>query len=134
MLTTRLIKGRSGGSAPVETVFAIVILMVLVLGTIEVTFALYARNVIAASAHEGARAAVELGTTPAEIQQVAESTVRRSAGGLVTALEVSTAMEQSTEREVVQVAVRGAMKPFGPVPLRLTFESLATAVREDTGG
>src|SRR5688500_14384068 len=39
------------GSAAIESTFALLFLLVLVLGTIEVAFALYGRNVILSAAH-----------------------------------------------------------------------------------
>ncbi|MCA1694613.1 MAG: pilus assembly protein, partial [Actinobacteria bacterium] len=71
------------GSAPLEAVLSILFVMLLVLGTIEVSLALYGRNVVAAAAHEGARAALELGRGPDSAAAVARSTVRRASGALV---------------------------------------------------
>jgi Flp pilus assembly protein TadG len=118
------------GSAVVESIFAILILLILVLGTIEVAFALYARNVVAAAAHEGARAGVELGRDPADAAAVAASTVRQSAGGLVRDLDVDTTIRAAGSRSFVTVRVSGIMKAFGPVPLPIPLTSTATVTRE----
>lgn len=101
-------------------------LLVMVLGVVEVAFALYARNVVAAAAHEGARAAIEVGRDPQDAAVTARSTVEHSAGGLVTDLQVTTAVSAG-EHPQIRVVVSGVLKPFGPVPLPLHFSSTATA-------
>jgi Flp pilus assembly protein TadG len=120
---------RERGSAPVETIFAIVFLMLLVLGVMQVSFALYARNVVASSAHEGARAAIELGRDPASARAVARSVVVRSAGGLVRSLDVETAVGESSHGTVVRVLVSGSLAPFGPFPVSIPFTTTAHASR-----
>ncbi|MGH2753673.1 MAG: TadE/TadG family type IV pilus assembly protein [Actinomycetota bacterium] len=117
------------GSALVETVFAIVLLLVLVLGVVEVVFALYARNVVASSAHEGARAAIELGSDPASAEDVVRDVVERSAGGLVRRLDVATSIVRTDKSRTIRVLVRGSLVPFGPVPLSIPFSTTARASR-----
>ena len=121
--------GRQRGSAPVETVFAMAILLFLVLGTVQVAFAVYARNVMAASAHEGARAAIELGRSPADAVAVARRTVVRSAGGLVEGLRVSVTIQRIGADSVVRVRISGWLKALGPVPLPLPVDAVATSTR-----
>jgi Flp pilus assembly protein TadG len=121
--------GRQRGSAAVETVFALAILLFLVLGTVQVAFALYGRNVMAASAHEGARAAIELGRSPADAIVVARRTVARSAGGLVEGLRVGVAIQRTGAGSLVRVRVRGWLKALGPVPLSLPVDAVATSTR-----
>jgi Flp pilus assembly protein TadG len=104
-------------------------LLVLVLGTLEVTYALYARNVVVASAHEGARAAIERGGTLNDARQVAATSVVRTAGGLVRDLEVTTASTSSSEGATVRVTVSGTLRAFGPVPIPIHLSSSSTAVR-----
>jgi hypothetical protein len=113
------------GAAPVEAVFGLVMLIVMVLGVVEIAFALYARNVVAASAHEGARAAAEVGRTPADAAATARSTVEHAAGGLVRDLQVATVVGAG-DRPELRVTVTGALKPFGPVPFPMHFRSVAT--------
>ncbi len=127
-----LSKLRSGerGSAPVETTFAIVILLLLVLGTIEVALALYARNVLIASAHEGARAAVEIGRGSSDASAIVEATVRRGAGGLVDDLDVAASITQVGDRSLVNVTVRGVIDAYGPVPLPIPITARASATKE----
>jgi Flp pilus assembly protein TadG len=115
------------GAAPVEMIFAIVFLMVLSLGVIEVAFALYARNVVAASAHEGARAAVERGRTDAEAEQIAREVVAKSTGRLIHDLSVDIVTRRLPGRRFITVRVRGVMTEFGPVPIPIPLSSTATA-------
>lgn len=126
MLTS---KSAQRGSAVVETVVAIVLLMILVLGAIEVAFALYARNVVAAAAHEGARAGIELGRDPADASAIAHATVVRAAGGLVRDLRVDTSVTRHGTTSLVAVRVRGILRSFGPVPLPIPMSSTATVTR-----
>lgn len=123
--------GRSQrGSAVVESIFAILILLILVLGAIEIAFALYARNVVAAAAHEGARAGIELGRDPADAAAIAKSTVDHSAGGLVRDLTVRTEAARFGPRSSVTVRVTGVVRSFGPVPLPIPLSSTASVTRE----
>jgi hypothetical protein len=105
------------------------ILLFLVLGTVQVAFAVYARNVMAASAHEGARAAIELGRSPADAVAVARRTVVRSAGGLVEGLRVSVTIQRIGADSVVRVRISGWLKALGPVPLPLPVDAVATSTR-----
>lgn len=123
VLTTR----KESGSAAVESVVSIVILLFMVLAVVEIAFSLYARNVVAASAHEGARAAIERGRTTADAQAIAVETVRRAAGGLVTDLSVDVASQVLDDRSVVSVVVTGRVRPFGPVPVPMELRTSAHA-------
>lgn len=118
------------GSSAAEATFAIVFLMLLVLGVIEIAFALYARNVVSASAHEAARHAVEIGRDPDTARSVARSTVVQAAGGLVDGLTIGVRSSATRGRRSVEVIVSGRMKPFGPVPLPIAFSTTATAVQD----
>ena len=130
MRNLRLLRSeRERGSALVETIFAILFLIIFVLGVLQVSFALYARNVVASSAHEGARAAVELGRDPSSARSIARDVVARSAGGLVRGLDVETAVGRSSNGTVVRVLVRGSLTPFGPIPISIPFTTTAQASR-----
>jgi hypothetical protein len=118
------------GSAPVEASFSMVIILLLLLGLIQVAFALYGRNVVAASAHEGARAAVELGRGPDDAVAVATRTVRQSASGLVDELAVRVWVRDRPAPPIVQVRVSGRLKSFGPIPLSIPVSTTATSTRE----
>lgn len=124
------VAGRERGSVVVETVAAVVVLLFLVLGTIEVAFALYARNVVGAAAHEGARAAAQRGSEHGEASTVARDAVVRAAGGLVRDIRVETAVTAVGERSLVRVRVAGVIRAFGPVPLPIPLRSTATVTRE----
>jgi Flp pilus assembly protein TadG len=118
------------GSAPVESIFAIVFILFLALGVIEVAFALYGRNVVMSSAHEGARAAVEYGRDPQQAAAIAEDTVRRAAGSLVDDLRVGVSTSDGGEVTTVQVRVQGVVDAFGPVPFPMPVDTTVSATRE----
>lgn len=127
MRECRLLNER--GSATVETTASIVLLILLVLGTLEVAFLLYAKNVVMSSAHEGARAAVELGRDIDDARAVARETVERAAGGLVRGLDVRVATARSAAGRVVTVRVTGTLTPLAPVPLPIPLTATARAWR-----
>ncbi len=129
MRTDRLLNGERG-SAPVESIFAIVMLVVLTLGALQVAFALYARNVLASAAHEGVRAVVERGAVAGDAQTVAAAVVERAAGGLVEDVGVIVSSDARGSRTIVRVHVRGRTSPFGPVPVTLPLSATATSARE----
>ena len=118
------------GSAPVESTFAFVFILFLVLGVIEVDFSLYGRNVVLASAHEGARAAVEVVRDPAEAAAIAEQTVRRAAGSLVDDLRVSVSTRRGAGTSIVSVRVSGEVDALGPVPWPMHVDTVASATQE----
>ena len=115
------------GSAPIESIFAIALLMLLTVGTIQVALTLYGRNVVSAAAHEAARAAVERGATPEQARAVAEDTVKRAGGHLVEDLSVSVEMLDMGAGRVVRVALSGSIDVLGPVPIAVPIEAHASA-------
>ena len=117
------------GSTLVESVAAMLLLLILVFGVIEIAYLLYARNVVRASAHEGARAALELGRTPQEASFVAESSVRRAVGGLVRDIDVLTATRSSDGSTFVSVSVRADVRGFGPIPIPAKVDAVARVSR-----
>ncbi len=117
------------GSAPLEVVFAIALLLVLVLGVIEVVWALYGRNVLMSSAHEGARAALELGRSSSDAVTIATRSIERSAGGLVDELDVGVWTQTLDGRSLVRVEVRAILAPWGPIPIPIPVKSAATVSR-----
>ncbi|HEV2754610.1 MAG TPA: TadE family protein [Actinomycetota bacterium] len=125
-----MLTSQERGSATVESIFAIVMLTLLTLGAVQVAFVLYARNVLASAAHEGARAAVERGAGADDAPAVAGSVVRRAAGGLVSELEVDAAATPGGPRDVLTVRVRGTVAVPGPVPFEVPVTATATSVRE----
>jgi len=128
----RLLIGNERGSAPLEAIFSVALLLVLVFGLIQVAFVLYGRNVVISSAHEGARAAIELGGSTSEAAAVATSTVRSATGHLVDSLDVDVAVTHRAERAVVSVSVSGSLDAFGPIPVTVPISVSATSVRDET--
>ena len=115
-----------------EAIFSIVFLLLLVFGLIQVAFVLYGRNVVISSAHEGARAAVELGRDEVDAADLAESTVRGAAGNLVDNLDVDVGVSRSEDRAVVSVSVSGSLDAFGPIPVSIPVDVSATSVRDES--
>jgi hypothetical protein len=118
------------GSAPVELTFAIVVLMLLSLGVIQVGLTLYARNVVLSAAHEGARVAVELDRRASDASEAARRLVERAAGGIVDDLQVSASTLEAGERLVSRVIVSGRLDVPGPIPVSIPVRTAATASRE----
>ena len=130
MRADRLLRARERGSATIESILAIVILMLLTLGALQVAFVLYARNIVISAAHEGARAAVERGATGTDAGAVAGAVVERSAGGLVSDLSVDTEAMERAGSELLTVRVQGTIRALGPVPVFFPVTATATSVGE----
>ncbi len=113
------------GSLPLESVIGIVFLMMLALGSIQVTLLLFAGNVVKASAHEAARAAIEIGADEQAAATVARDSVRRSVGGLVEDLEVSLERAPAPQGALVAVDVRATVSLMGPVPFTFPLSGRA---------
>jgi hypothetical protein len=118
------------GSVAVETVFAVVFVMLLLVSVVEVAFALYARNILMASAHEGVRAVVERGAEDADASTIAREVVEQSVGGLVDSFRVGVRERISESRSEVTVTVLGRIRAFGPIPLPIEVTGQATAARD----
>jgi TadE-like protein len=126
-----LLRSRSErGSAPVEAIFAIIFIIVLVLGAIQVAFVLYGRNVVASSAHEAARALIELEADPAHAEVTARTTVTRATGELVGDLRVTAAVATTGETATATVTVSGVLRPLGLLPISVPVTSTASTSRE----
>ena len=117
------------GSALVESIFAIIFLMLLSLGVAQLALMLYGRNVVIASAHEGARAATELGRTEEEAREIALRTTRSATGSLVDDLEIEVLTEPAGEDALVTVRLKGRLAAIGPVPISIPVEAQASSVR-----
>ena len=128
----KLARSSERGAAPVEMTFAIILLMTLTLGVVQVAFALYARNVVAASAHEGARAALERGRTPSEAEAIVRHVVSSATGRLIEDLTIDIVTKESDSRRFITVRVRGVVTDFGPVPIPIPLSSTATAQIDET--
>lgn len=119
-----------GGSAVVESVFGIILVMTLVLGVVQVGLALYARNVVTAATHEGARAAIELGARDSDAVRVAQRTIEEAAGGVTRDLVVRTTQERSDDEVGVHVRVEAMLEPFGPIPISIPVVATASTTRD----
>jgi hypothetical protein len=117
------------GSALVESIFAIVFLMILSLGVAQLALTLYGRNVVIASAHEGARAATELGRSVEEAEAIALRTTRSATGSLVDDLEIEVVTEPVGEDALITVRLHGRLAAVGPVPITIPVEAQASSVR-----
>jgi Flp pilus assembly protein TadG len=109
----------------VESVFALTFLLTLLLGTVQVVFTLYARNVVQAAAHEGVRSAIERGGTGESAVDAARTTVERAAGGLLTDVDVAASRSALRDGALITLAVSGRLRPLGPLPLRLSVDAMA---------
>jgi len=118
------------GSATIESVFAMVFVLILALGAVQVAFALYARNVVASSAHEAARAAVERGRSEAEARGVALAVIRRAAGGVVRDATIGVTRETRGGEVVVGVGVDARLESLGPFPASIPVRVRAVASGE----
>lgn len=118
------------GAAAVEPVAAVVLLLLLALGVVQVALVLYGRNSLYSAAHEGARAGVELGRSPAEAAAVARRTAASAVQALVDDLEVEVAAAERGERLIVTVSVSGRLAALGPLPLSPGVRAQATALRD----
>lgn len=119
---------REDGSAIVESIFGIFVLLFLTLGSIQVALSLYARNVVMSAVHDGARAAVEFGGSEVDATAAAHSAILRSAGSLVDHLEVAASTTTVSDRLHVRVTATGVVSAPGPIPVDVpvTFESTTT--------
>jgi Flp pilus assembly protein TadG len=118
------------GAAPVESVVAIVLLLVLALGVVQVALLLYGRNSVLSAAHEGARAGIELGRSPAEAEAIARRATASAAGGLVQGLKVDASATTSDDLLVLTVTLSGRLVALGPVPWSPGVSVRATTARD----
>ncbi|MGH2774382.1 MAG: TadE/TadG family type IV pilus assembly protein [Actinomycetota bacterium] len=117
------------GSALVESIFAIVFLMMLSLGVAQLALTLYGRNVVIASAHEGARAATELGRSEQEAEAIALRTTRSATGSLVDDLEIDVLTEPAGDDTRITVRLIGRLAAIGPVPISVPVDARASSLR-----
>lgn len=118
------------GTLVLQSIPAIVLVLVAGLGTVQAALVLYGSNVVRASAHEAARSAIELGATRSEARHVSAAIVERSAGRIVDDLEVAIAMERRGDHRVVTVVVTGHVGAVGPIPVTIPVRAGSTAIKE----
>jgi Flp pilus assembly protein TadG len=121
---------KEAGSAPVESIFAIVLLMMLALGTIQIALALYGRNLVAAAAHDAARAGIELGSSTSEAEGIAASVVETAGGRLVRGLRVQVDADKDERVRTVRVRITGTIDVLGPLPIPVPVDARASATTE----
>jgi hypothetical protein len=118
------------GNASLQAIFAIAFFMLLAICVVQVAMMLYARNIVAASAHEGARAAAELGRNPRAAVVVARETIEKSAGRLLEDVDVDATVRLVNGQSIVTVDVSGRLEYPGPIPVSPTLTARASATRE----
>ena len=114
------------GSAVIQFPVALLLLMVMTIGVGQVGYTLYARNVLASSAHEGARAAVENGRDLRDAHVIVNEVVRRATGKLAEGLSVRVDSERAVGGgESVLVEVDAVLRPWGVVPFSIPMTAKA---------
>ena len=101
----------------------------LALGVVQMALSLYGRNVVVSSAHEGARAAVELEGDAVDAVEVAQRTVRDATGGLVKDLAVEVSLQDLGDDQVITVSASGTLQTLGPLSVPVPVEITATALK-----
>ncbi len=131
MRQRRLLNARSQrGSVPLDFVFAVVLLMTLALGAIDVALLLFARNVVKASAYEAARSAIEREGDDALAQAAARETVTSSVGGLVDDVMIELDRVAAGAHRLVAVEVRCRVSLVAPIPISIPVSGRARAIAE----
>lgn len=108
-----------------ETIFGVVLLMVIAVGSIQVALLLYSRNLVQASAHEAARAALVKGLDDDEARTIAGRVVHRSLSPVTRDIEVALERSRTGSQMVVSVQVRAVAEPSGPIPIAVPVYSAA---------
>lgn len=116
------------GTVVVGSLFAMVFLLTLLLGTVQIVFTLYSRNVIQAAAYEGVRSAIERGASDTAATSAARAAVTRAAGGLLARLDVFVERSPMRDGTLVRVEVVGRLRPVGPLPMHLPVSAVAHSV------
>lgn len=114
------------GSTILESVFAIALVMATAVGAIQVALLLYARNVVQASAHEAARAALERGVSDEEARIVAMRMASTSIGKMARDVAVELDQRRVGRRDIVTVRVAASLVPTGPLPVSVEARGVAT--------
>lgn len=122
--------GAERGSLPLETIPALLLVLLAGLATVQLALALYGANILRASAHEAARAVIEHRSEPAVARGTALDLVRRSAGGVLDDLDVDVSRRNAGTAVVVRVLVTAKLGAVGPIPIRLPMSAVATATKE----
>lgn len=113
------------GATLLESIFAVGLLMIMTVGTIQVALLLYARNLVQASAHEAARAAVERDVLDDVATDVARRVVHTSVAPMTRRVEVAVGRTSIGIQDVVTVKVDAILKPHGPIPVSFPVHAVA---------
>lgn len=105
------------GAVVLESIFAVALLMIVALGVIQIALLLFARNMVQASAHEAARAAIERGLAPDAASETARRVATASMGSMARRLDIATERRRIGTQEVVTVRVTAILEPAGPIPI-----------------
>jgi hypothetical protein len=117
------------GSASVDLIASLVLLIALTLGGIQLGLTLHARNVLMAAVHDGARRGVELGSSNADAVEIATRFVDDAAGGLVSDPHISARTHSDVDEFVIELHLDAHIDVPGPVPIKIPFSTNATASR-----
>lgn len=100
------------GSAVVDFVLVMLVLVPLVLGVMQVALVLHVRNTLEAAATDGARVAAGLGATPADGAQRTRQMIRTSVADRF-AEDVSASRSSMGGLPATSVRVRASVPPLG---------------------
>ena len=117
------------GSAPVEFVLVGVLLTALFLGLLQLGLAMHVRNVLVASAHEGARYGANADRSPADGAAQARDLIVAALSARF-ASNVSAAVEQHDGADVVVVRVEAPLPVIGWLSPAGTLRVSGHALRE----
>jgi Flp pilus assembly protein TadG len=125
-------RGRDDGAAVVEFVLISVLLVLLLFGVLQVGVYFYARNIVAASAADGARYAAAAGGSPAAGGPRAEQLV---ADGLGSSHDItctgSSGVDADTALPVTTVHCIGRIRAFLlPIDIPLRIDMTSSALTE----
>ena len=100
------------GSAVVDFVLVLVVLVPIVLGVLQVALVLHVRNTLAAAAAEGARLGATADRGPAEAEAMTRQQVEQAVGGRF-AEDITVSRTSLGGQPTVQVTVRARVPALG---------------------
>ncbi len=117
------------GSAVVDFVLVMVVLVPFVLGIVQVGLVLHVRNTITAAASDGARSAATLGSTPADGVERAQDLIR---GGLADryADDVTASVTSLDGVPATEVVIRARVPALGILGPSIELTAEGHAVKE----
>lgn len=118
-----------GGSAVVDFVLVLLVLVPMVLGILQVALVLHVRNTLAAAAAEGARVAATAGRGPAEGQAVTRAQVDEAVAGRF-AEDITVSRTVLDGQPMVVVTVRATVPALGIGGPGVALEVSGHAVEE----